>query len=479
MSDVAFDDDVGATDHEVLLAVGRDVEMVRRRTEGELVQVMIELDRTRAYASRGYHDVAGWGRGELRWERTEARSRRGLMRLCTACPSVLERLLAGRLGVSQAHLLGRAFLAPRVGRLVALFIDEFLAVADDHDYLTFEQHVREWKRLVDQDGPEPRHLQRSAALGFTDDEFHLSLFGPSADGALLKALIDKFEKFEWQLDWARCQETYGDQACADLMPRTVAQRRYDAVMNMIAHVGVAFATGESSATGDESEPDDADVFLDDDATSADDAPRAEPAAIGEPAPDAGPAAACPPGEITEARHPGGPMGSVKPVVNLVVDLRTFLHELERMAGNAPSMPVPSPFGPDRPRCSTVDGIPVHPSDMVLAAIHGRMRLVVLDETGRPMQATSAGRCFTGRMRDLLSMLATHCTHPGCLVPASECQGDHVLPHSYGGPTEIPNGGLGCGRHNVWRYTAKARTWRRDDGVWLTTLPNGTRVAPAG
>ena len=55
----------------------------------------------------------------------------------------------------------------------------------------------------------------------------------------------------------------------------------------------------------------------------------------------------------------------------------------------------------------------------------------------------------------------------------------MVPHSYGGPTEIPNGGLGCGRHNVWRYTARARTWRRDDGVWLTTLPNGTRVAPAG
>lgn len=461
MSDVSFDDDVGNTDHEALIAAGRDVEMARRRTEGELVQVMVELERTKAYASRGYHDVAGWGRGELRWERVEARSRRGLMRLCTACPRVLEQLLAGRLGVAQAHLLGRAFLAPRVGRLVALFIDEFLEYADEHDHLTFEQHVREWKRLVDQDGPEPRHLQRSASIGFTDDEFHLSVFGPSADGALVKALLDKFEAFEWQLDWARCQETHGEQACAELMPRTAAQRRYDAVMNMIAHVGVPFATGETDEDA-AADPDDADVFLDDDGTT-------EP----EPAP------ACPPGEITEARHPGDPIGPVKPVVNLVVDLHTFLQEIERMSGNAPSMPVPSPFGPDRPRCATVDGIPVHPRDMLLAAIHGRMRLVVLDETGRPMQATSAARCFSGRMRDMLSMLATHCTHPGCLVPASECQGDHLMPHSYGGATEIPNGGLGCGRHNVWRYTAKARTWRRDDGVWITTLPNGNRLAPAG
>ena len=60
--------------------------------------------------------------------------------------------------------------------------------------------------------------------------------------------------------------------------------------------------------------------------------------------------------------------------------------------------------------------------MLLAAIHGRMRLVVLDETGRPVQATSAARCFTGRMRDMLLLLATHCTHAGCLVPASQCQG---------------------------------------------------------
>lgn len=61
MSDVSFDDDVGTTDHEALIAAGRDVEMIRRRTEGELVQVMVELERTKAYASRGYHDVAGWG----------------------------------------------------------------------------------------------------------------------------------------------------------------------------------------------------------------------------------------------------------------------------------------------------------------------------------------------------------------------------------------------------------------------------------
>jgi hypothetical protein len=463
MDDVSFADDVGAIDHEALIAAGREVEMVRRRTEGELVQVMVELDRTRAYASRGYRDVAGWGRGELRWERTEARSRRGLMRLCTACPRVLELLLAGRLGVAQAHLLGRAFLAPRVGRLVAMFIDEFLDVADEHDYLTFEQHVREWKRLVDQDGPEPRHLQRSAALGFTDDEFHLSLFGPSADGALLKALLDEFEQFEWQLDWARCQETHGEAASAELMPRTAAQRRYDAVMNMIAHVGVAFTSDESEASDGDADPDDADVFLDDEA-------------MPEPAPEP----ACPPGAITEARQLGGEMGPVKPVVNLVVDLRTFLQEMERMVGSdePTQLPVPSPFGPDRPRCSTVDGIAVHPRDMILAAIHGRMRLVVVDETGRPVQATSAARCFTGRMRDMLSMLATHCTHPGCLVPASECQGDHLVPHSHGGATDTTNGGLGCGRHNLWRYTARARTWRRGDGVWITTLPDGTRVAPA-
>ena len=46
------------------------------RLEVRKAFIELELERTKAYASRGYHDVAGWGRGELRWERVEARSRR-------------------------------------------------------------------------------------------------------------------------------------------------------------------------------------------------------------------------------------------------------------------------------------------------------------------------------------------------------------------------------------------------------------------
>lgn len=501
----------GESDAE-LLALTASLERERRRTEGLLIRRLMEIEHRRLHVEDGYRDIAGWGRGTRRWSDREARARRNLVALSATCPQVLERLLTGRLGVAQAHLIGRISKAPRVGRFVPLFIDDILDAAGTFDYSDFELYLKEWKLRVDPDGADPAraHAERQASIGFSDHEFRLVVTGPNLDGAKLKALLDEFERAEFDADWAACVAEYGDDARPDLMRRTAEKRRYDAFLELLAHV-------ELPDDGDDVEPDDLDEFdpfvdaplvveavrcsRDDDPSQAgrpgaaeatDVADRAgsadSPASAGGDAPTV--SAASDAVNDTNGRGAGGAGsrvrrrrrersadGAVVTTVNIVIDLRTFLDGLNQIFGGATQRHLRSPFAPDRAMCHTLDGVLVSARDAVLAALYGTTRLVVTDDDGRPMQMTSRQRLFTGRLRQALLMLAVRCTHPGCNHPSTSCEGDHVVPWSEGGTTSLDNADPGCRRHNLWRYVTGARVRRRANGSWATHRADGSEIAP--
>ena len=156
---------------------------------------------------------------------------------------------------------------------------------------------------------------------------------------------------------------------------------------------------------------------------------------------------------------------------------TAVHGLEQVLGIDLTTPARSPFGPDRAFCNTFDGNPIAIRDAVLAGIAGKIRIVIRDTNGIPTAMSSASRLFTGAIRDAVLMTATHCTHDGCIVPASLCQIDHLHPHSHGGQTCVDNAGPACGHHNRWRYTTKANVKRLPDGTIATYRADGTRIAP--
>jgi hypothetical protein len=402
----AGDVDVGSD--QALADLARDHELLRRRAEGLLLQSLIRIDRRGLYRANGYTDVAAWGRGELRWEPGEARSRRGLTKLAQEVPEIVDRLLAGRLGVAQAHLLGRLFSAPRVGRHVPEFIDSFLHFAAEMSYHHFEHYCRSWRLLMDQDGTLPNRAGRHASLAFTDTEYRLTIVGPAIDGAAWQAELQRLERIEFEHDWQVTKQQHGEAVCHDLLPRTNAQRRYDALQQLVA---------------------------------------------------------------------GSSTGGVSTVVNIVADLPTWLHQLDRISGIPGAAPQFEPFGPARGRSHTIDGTQVHPRDVVLTSLAHHVRCIVTDSTGRAVAMTSKQRLFTGPLADAIRLTSTTCTHPGCLAPASTAQLDHLVPHSRGGPTSAVNGGPACDLHNPWRYATGARTFLRDDGIWITEHADGTRIAP--
>ena len=447
-----------------LLHTCRLDELDRRRTEGLLIHRMVEIERRKLYAADGFKCLAAWGRGVQRWNDLEARSRRNLTKLAMVEPQVVQRLVTGRLGVAQAHLLGRLFKTPRVGQFVPLFIDDFLDQAAELSYADFEQHVRNWRLLADQDGPDPEraHRQRGASLQFSDHEFRMVMNGPAIDGAKFKALLQRFEQIEFDLDWAAAKQQWGDDARPDLMARTSQQRRYDAFVNLLAHVHLPAGTDQA---------DQADPFDDGPADASLEAAEA-PFADSSVTPTPGT-----PGTSPGTSGARGADGAVSTVVNITIDLHTYLHSLERLFGTALYRHTPAPFGADRACSQTLDGTFVSPRDAVLASLYGKVRLVVTDETGQPVQMTRIGRLFTGPMRDAVLMLATRCTHPGCDRSSTDCHIDHLVPHSTGGPTQVDNGGPACPHHNNWRYTSGARARRQPSGRWTTHRKDGTEIAP--
>lgn len=428
-----------------------DDERQRRRAEGLLVHGMIELERRKAYTADGFRDLAGWGQGVYRWQPEVARARRNLAKLAVTCPQVVQHLLQGQLGVDQAHFIGRAFRWPRVGIFVPMFIDEILEHARTYSYVEFVAKMKQWRSLVDEDGPDPEraHRDRSASVAFTDHEFRLVVTGPNIDGAAFATLLQHYEQQEFEADWAICKDEWGDQARPDLMPRTSHQRRYDAFIRLLSHVG---------RPTDTTDPDEVEAETDTDTEIGTDTEISAQARRDE-----------------STGRPSSP--PVELVTNVVIDWRTFLHELDAAMGCRLQRDLRPPFGPDSGFSRTFDGINIAARDAVLAAIYGKFRLVVTDDDGVPIQMTSSSRLFTGRMRDAVLMTAINCTHPGCGRASTDCQIDHTIPWSEGGCTCARNGNPGCRHHNIYRHLSGARVRRRRDGSWATLRPDGTEVAP--
>ena len=151
-------------------------------------------------------------------------------------------------------------------------------------------------------------------------------------------------------------------------------------------------------------------------------------------------------------------------VNIVVDQATFEHALALSAGARPE-----PLDPARAaerRCESDRGVVLHPNDVLAAALVGHVRRVIFDADGVVLDFGRRKRLFTGSLRKAILISERRCIWPGCDVPASQCEADHILPHTERGPTSSRNGGVLCDRHNRWK-TRGFVTIRGPSGQWST------------
>jgi Domain of unknown function (DUF222) len=399
----------------------RTVEGELRRLEAELAVVVAVLDRGRVHRADGHASLRGLLRAELRWSDTDVTHRLRTARLVEDLPTTIDAVAAGTIGVGQVRVLARGRANPRCGDQLVDHETVLLALAGTLSFEEFTLCVRRWEQLADTDGAhrdaDASHHRRHVSFVEHDGVGYLHGQGGAVDTAEMIDIWRRYRDTEFHADWDLIRHHHGDDASAALLPRTDAQRRWDALVR---------------------------IFRD--------------------------AAATP----VEAQTP-------EATLNVVMDAVTFETTLARMRlipHHHTPIPTLDDLPVDQWRCETTTGTLIDPCAAVAAVvIHGHVRRVVFDTAGQVIDLGRRRRLFTGAARTAVQLQATHCRWPGCSVPTTRCQIDHSIDWQHAGTTSPDNGALLCARHNRHKNHGY-HTWRDPTGTWHTYRPDGTEIAPA-
>ena len=290
-----------------------EFEQMRRRMDAAQMVLLGDID------SRGLFRPDGHGSAKIMMRHVgglsngEAAVRQKVARMLTALPLIREAYVAGEIGTDHVRTLAAVFSNPRVRHQMADRQNGFLrqAARPHHE---FEQAVRRWERLMDQDGPTPAaertHENRNARLV---QDFNLSwnLDGSygSMQGAAMAEIFDHYINAETLADWEKARAEHGDTATQDHLPRTGAQRRADALWQ---------------------------IFQD----------------------------------AADNEHGATPVSWVH---NILWTNETFEEHLNRLLGGNPQ-----PVDPDLYRCETLNGVPLDPTEAAASAFMSKVRRVVVD-----------------------------------------------------------------------------------------------------
>ncbi|QXC63347.1 13E12 repeat family protein [Aquihabitans sp. G128] len=418
------------------------VEVPARRLAALQVAVMGRIQ------ERGLHRVDGHGSAKVlvrhvaRLSDVEARRRWQVGRALRDLPVVAEAFGAGRVGVAQVERIARVWANPRV-RSELVREDATAARCAAHEsYAAFDERMTDFVRRVDQDGTADRsqasHANRTWSMHQDYDRggWRGSFRMGSLEGAEVSAGMHALYEAELDADWAEARERLGDAATGEDLRRTTEQRWADAFTVNMRRGFAASAVGGVGAA------------------------------------------------IT---------------TNVVIDQDTFERYLRRLAGAADEqVAVDLDAAPGTPgarfRCSTIDGQPLDPSEVVAQALVGHLRRVVVGADGVVTDLGRRSRCFTGPAAIAVRLSSSRCYWPGCEVPASGCQIDHLTAWADrgdagsgsggggsggggpggGGATCPANGAPACGRHN--RLKEHGFTVTRDAvGQFHVLRPDGTEI----
>jgi hypothetical protein len=400
------------------------VEKVTRRMQSMQIKLVAEIERSGVHAADGHASAKVMVRHHANLSATEANRRERCAKALRSMPTVAAAFAEGRIGVCQVDRIARAFANPRVQAAVEADEASFAAEAAADEYRLFAQKVDTWVRLVEQDGTRDRdqsaHEQRDARLVQDfDGSWKITGRCGSLVGAELRTIFDKHVEAETLADWEQARAEHGEAATVADLPRTDAQRRFDALEKIFLDAAEHHATGE---------------------------------------------------------------GGSQIVTNIVIDQRTFEHALARLVGIDPT-PVDDAFllfPAIGRRCSTLDGNPIEPTAAVAHALIGHVRRVVIGSDSVVIDLGRKRRLFTGPAALAVKLSSTTCYWPGCHVRSTDCQSDHLTPWSTGrtgkggGSTNPRNGGPACGTHNRLRNHGFT-TWRDPTGTWHVTRPDGTEI----
>lgn len=455
----------------------RGGDRLRRKVAALQVQVLAAIERSSLHQADGHASAKVMVRCGANLSGPEAFRLDQVARVLTVLPVVAEAFAQGLIGVGQVERLGRTYANRRV-RKALIGLDEHLAVlAARLPYVEFEQKLAEWERLEDQDGPGEggarAHRNRAARLDRGLDgawDFVASLGG--VQGAEIAEIFGHFIEAERLVDWAEARERLGDAVTAEDLCRTEPQRRADAfhAAMQAAASAIAGATGGSIIVTN--------IVMDlttfehhlrrvagtDAGAEPDDRPSTDLAAE---------AAGLQPLDL-EPLDPG-------PEDQPDRDDQPDRRDGGEQAPSGPAEPTPSAEPQTRATCRTLDGQPLDPAEVTAQALLGHVRRVVIGRDGVVLDMSRRSRLFAGLRQLAVRIPELTCAWPGCCVPVSRTQSDHI--DAYNGPqrgrTDPGNGAPLCGMHNRFKHRSGIIPRRDEHGRWHAHRPDGTEIPYPG
>lgn len=419
------------------------LELQRRTVETELAAAIAVADARAIYQADAHRSIKGYLKATCNWSNLDVSKWRSVAAAVNALPSIGDAWIQGRIGAPQVALLSKTHGNRRVRDLLPAFLPQLLANAEEMCFEDFAATVAHFVAQADADGA---HDQRDDAIehrtaNVVDVGGSLDIRVHGGDAVTTDEIIGIYESFcaaELESDLTARRELHGANARDHDLARTAAQRSHDAIVNIFR---MAASAAESGVEG-------------------------RPASA---------------------------------VVNIVIDSTTF-GRIMAAAGLAPTsidgLPVDpftglpasntlldelmtEPAGLNSIRCETDRGVPVHPHDVLRAALAGHVRRVVLDSDGHVVDFGRKKRLFEGPARDAAKLLVRRCQHPGCDLPAGWSHVDHNTEWNELGETNQRNAGVLCAKHNNDKHRHKFRRRRATNGQSYTIRADGTIILPVG
>lgn len=461
--DVLMADDWVPLECEGAMVRVRELETLVRRLHAVQVDVLDRIDRSGVFKADGHASAKVMVRHGVNLSNAEALRRDQAMRALRAMPLVAAGHAAGRVGTPQVERIARTFANRRV-RTQLVEADEAMArAAVMLPYREFDAALTDWERLVDEDGAGDRaertHANRDFRMPRNFDGSHrFDGGGGPVDGAVIEDIWQRQVRRQWDADWADARARLGDAATPADLARTDAQRRYDAMKTCWVRGDLAEHGAEARTCTD---------LVIDEVTFE----RHLARLFGtDPGPD--PRLATYWDDLLGTSDPADPATATCPGI----EPEAADADADPGVEGGCDEPVEEAGGLVGFRCSTIDGRPLDPTEVVVATLIGHIRRVVAGADGVVLDMGRKARCFTG-VRQLAVRLSNHsCVWTGCDVPPSQCQCDHL--EGFNSPdkgrTNPGNGAPQCGRHN--RFKERGFTVVRDHrGRWHVHRPDGTEI----
>ncbi len=157
-----------------------------------------------------------------------------------------------------------------------------------------------------------------------------------------------------------------------------------------------------------------------------------------------------------ATHPGTgePTGNPKAVVMLTLDFATLKAQ----------------YGAATVLGTVADGVLLGCDTIRRLACDAAIIPVVLGGAGEILDQGREQRLFSKAQIRALWLRDRHCTFPGCQAPAAWCDAHHLIHWIDGGPTDLDNAALLCGRHHTIVHRDRLAGRLTDHGIQWDQRP---------